>query len=68
MKNKNIMRDASYLLPDPGGQVVRELIGEIIRLENKLDRTDYLLGECQGKLEAKSDEVEYLKELLNEYK
>ena len=27
-----IMRDASYLLPDPGGEVVRTLLDEIDRL------------------------------------
>lgn len=29
-----LMRGASYLLPDPGGEVVRELLDEIERLQN----------------------------------
>ena len=28
-----LMRGASYLLPDPGGEVVRELLDEIERLQ-----------------------------------
>ena len=32
----NKMRDASYLLPPPGGEVARELIVEIVRLREAL--------------------------------
>lgn len=36
MNNKKINRikHASYLLPDPGGEVVRELLEEIVRLKS----------------------------------
>lgn len=34
--NLNKMRDASYLLPPPGGEVARELIVEIVRLREAL--------------------------------
>ena len=35
--NTDRMKMASYLLPDPGGEVVRELIGEIERLQTIVD-------------------------------
>ena len=34
-----LMRGASYLLPDPGGEVVRELLDEIERLQAELANT-----------------------------
>lgn len=30
-----LMRDASYLLPDPGGEVVRQLLDEVDRLKTE---------------------------------
>lgn len=40
MKRESItqMRNASYLLPDPGGEVVRSLLCEIERLQDLLIR------------------------------
>lgn len=32
--NTRLMRDASYLLPDPGGEVVRQCLDEIERLRS----------------------------------
>ena len=33
-----LMRDASYLLPDPGGEVVRDLLSELEALTKKNDK------------------------------
>ena len=40
--NIDLMRDASYLLPEPGGEVVRELLGKIERLEADAARYRWL--------------------------
>lgn len=44
------MKPASYLLPDPGGEVVRELIEEIKRLrefiEMRIAKCEYIKKKC----------------------
>lgn len=46
--NLNNMRSASYLLPDPGGEVVRTLIHEIDRLRAAIDEhNDEVTKSCE---------------------
>lgn len=45
-----LMRGASYLLPDPGGEVVRELLDEIERLQAELANARLHGRETAGKV------------------
>ena len=50
-----LMRDASYLLPDPGGEVVRQLLDEIDRLKAELESKDKAIKLLQGHCNALMD-------------
>lgn len=45
------IRDASHLLPDPGGEVVRDLITEIEILREELHQRDKYVDEYIGRLD-----------------
>lgn len=42
------MKTSSYLLPHPGGDIVRSLLMEIDKLENKINRAAYALKDGTG--------------------
>jgi len=46
-----LMKKASYLLPDPGGEVVRECLEEITGLKERLRKTGDLIEEAIGHLD-----------------
>ena len=55
-KQLTTMRTASHLLPDPGGEVARELIDEIERLKNILKTTVSVMTTGRpGYLDASGD-------------
>lgn len=54
------MRDASYLLPDPGGEVVRECLTEIERLRSRLLHIMDSAREDKGRPER--EHMEYIEE------
>lgn len=57
----NKIRAAAYLLPDPGGEVVRELVGEIEKLQSEFDTCAGTLMEWFGKAQDRNGEIRRLR-------
>ena len=53
-----LMKKASYLLPDPGGEVVRDCLEEITSLKERLRETEERLRETEERLRKTGDLIE----------
>lgn len=64
IRQTKLMRDASYLLPDPGGDVVRQLLNEIDSLKHWLKHYQARTGDAETLVLHKDAAIKILTEQL----